>query len=127
MESYTNTELRSIPPEAMPTRGTLCEKCRTVIPEFADLTTAQREALREMASRSKLDAIKELRHLTGCGLSWAKIWVSHPNGPQTKHGEVGPPCSHCGTPLRTHEAKQCLACGMDWHDPNNIIRHKHCG
>ncbi len=32
------------------------------------------------------------------------------------------PCPHCGEPLRTPLAKQCLSCGMDWHDPANVVR-----
>jgi hypothetical protein len=32
------------------------------------------------------------------------------------------PCPYCGAQLRTVKAKQCFDCGMDWHDPANIIR-----
>ena len=32
------------------------------------------------------------------------------------------PCPYCGAALRTAKAKQCFACGMDWHDPTNVIR-----
>jgi hypothetical protein len=31
-------------------------------------------------------------------------------------------CPYCGQPLRTAKAKQCRACGTDWHDPENIVR-----
>jgi hypothetical protein len=31
------------------------------------------------------------------------------------------PCPYCGTELRTEKAKQCFDCGMDWHDPANVI------
>ncbi|PHR95543.1 MAG: hypothetical protein COA78_29950 [Blastopirellula sp.] len=30
------------------------------------------------------------------------------------------PCPFCGKDLCTVLAKQCLECGMDWHDPNNL-------
>ena len=33
-----------------------------------------------------------------------------------------PPCHYCGELLKMNLAKQCLACGMDWHDPNNVRR-----
>jgi hypothetical protein len=33
-----------------------------------------------------------------------------------------PPCPYCGKPLKTDLAKQCLACGMDWHAPENVVR-----
>ena len=33
------------------------------------------------------------------------------------------PCPYCGSPLNTPLAKQCLSCHMDWHDPNNVIKH----
>ena len=30
------------------------------------------------------------------------------------------PCPYCGAALRTSRAKQCRACGTDWHDPENV-------
>jgi hypothetical protein len=32
------------------------------------------------------------------------------------------PCPYCGGALRTRNAKQCFQCGMDWRDPDKIIR-----
>jgi hypothetical protein len=32
------------------------------------------------------------------------------------------PCPYCEQPLKTSVARQCLSCGMDWHDPANVIR-----
>ena len=32
----------------------------------------------------------------------------------------GPKCRFCGTRLFTPRTKQCLNCGIDWHDPENI-------
>ena len=32
------------------------------------------------------------------------------------------PCPYCGDPLPTAKAQQCFQCGMDWHDPTNIVR-----
>jgi hypothetical protein len=36
----------------------------------------------------------------------------------------GPPCPYCGAPLRTDKAKQCFNCGMDWHDPANVVSRR---
>jgi hypothetical protein len=32
-----------------------------------------------------------------------------------KSYDANKPCPHCGKPLRSNEAKQCFACGADWH------------
>jgi hypothetical protein len=63
-----------------------------------------------------------------CGDEVRKIYfdISSFAGQQEKHAMMpppldGPPCPHCGEPLRTPEAKQCRKCLMDWHDPENII------
>ena len=36
----------------------------------------------------------------------------------------GAPCPYCGKRLRTHLAKQCRHCAMDWHNPDNVISLK---
>jgi len=36
---------------------------------------------------------------------------------------LSPPCPYCGNPLTTPLAKQCFDCHMDWHNPNNVIKH----
>jgi hypothetical protein len=41
-----------------------------------------------------------------------------------KEKKPGPPCPYCGELLRTPKAKQCRACGMDWHDPEHIVRNR---
>jgi hypothetical protein len=40
---------------------------------------------------------------------------------QEKGRMTGPPCPYCGGQLRTAKAKQCRECGMDWHDPANVV------
>lgn len=65
-------------------------------------------------------AISELRALTGCPLSWAKIWVSHA-GRADAIGTTAA-CPYCGKPLKTALAKQCPRCNMDWHDPKRPKR-----
>lgn len=66
-----------------------------------------------------ISAIKRLREETGLGLKGAKVYVD-----ARIERIVRPtiPCPYCGKDLRTDKAKQCLECGMDWHDPNNVIR-----
>jgi hypothetical protein len=39
----------------------------------------------------------------------------------------GPHCPYCGRLLRNQRARQCFECGMDWHDPQNVICHRHGG
>jgi hypothetical protein len=41
--------------------------------------------------------------------------------------DSGPPCPYCGAPLRTSRARQCRACGTDWHDPEHVISRKSPG
>ncbi|WP_375769027.1 hypothetical protein NR798_46405 [Archangium gephyra] len=38
--------------------------------------------------------------------------------------ERRPSCRYCGGPLRTARAAQCFGCGMDWHDPNNVVSNR---
>lgn len=110
---YTHDELIRVADETWPSRGAYCEKCHAWIPRFADLTAEEIARLRGL---SKVQAMKEVREVTGCSLRWAKIWAVHPNGPEPKY--VGPPCPHCGEQLRTAKARQCLSCGADWHEQN---------
>lgn len=107
---YSSEDLSRITDEAWPNKGEYCEKCRTWIPRFADLTDEETARLRSL---STIQAMKGVREATGCSLRWAKIWAMHPNGPEPQY--VGPPCPHCGEPLRTAKAQQCLSCGADWH------------
>lgn len=34
-----------------------------------------------------------------------------------------PACLYCAADLPTPRARQCFACGSDWHDPANLLRH----
>jgi anti-anti-sigma factor len=34
------------------------------------------------------------------------------------------PCPYCGAFLCTPQARQCFQCGMDWHDPDNVVCRK---
>ena len=109
---YTREEIESLG-DAKPTRGTQCPKCKCHIPEFADLDDETIAKLKRMhAGRGML----ELRRLTGCSPVWAKIWYLHRDGPHREFGDSdAPDCPECGEQLRTKLAKQCVACGADWH------------
>lgn len=48
------------------------------------------------------------------------VTVKRPSQPTTD----GPPCPYCGESLRTTFAKQCRHCGMDWHDPTNVVNRR---
>jgi hypothetical protein len=97
-----------------PSRGLYCTKCKGFVPIFAALSSADHHRIRSLAlaNRSAL-AMAELRDVTGCGERWAKIWVIHAGRPTIV--SPGPPCPHCGKPLATERAQQCLHCHADWH------------
>lgn len=107
---YTRLEVTQLSEDSWPNRGEFCESCHAWIPKFADISEDEVSRLRSL---DKMQAMKQLKEKTGCSLRWAKIWAMHPNGPESRY--VGPPCPHCGEPLRTERAQQCLSCGADWH------------
>jgi hypothetical protein len=101
-------------------RGPLCERCRTRIPQFAELTTRDRERVLELIRDKQFNlAMRELGAATGCNERWAKIWVLHSGRPHPRFD--GPPCPHCGKSLASSQAKQCLYCHADWHGAANPI------
>lgn len=115
---YSKEDLLRIGLDDSPARGPICPKCGLVIPDFADLTSADEIRLRKLISEGRwIMAMQELRSLTMCPISWAKIWVLHGGRPGTTA-----PCPYCGKPLVTALAKQCKHCNMDWHDPENPKR-----
>jgi hypothetical protein len=62
-----------------------------------------------------IEAIKQLREITGCTIADAKLALAHmyDNG-----RPLGPPCVHCGRPLRTPRARLCAECGARVSDSN---------
>lgn len=46
--------------------------------------------------------------------------MEHPDGPS--HPPPTVKCPYCDGLLATDLAKQCLHCGMDWHDPDHVRR-----
>ncbi len=70
------------------------------------------------------DPVGAMRILQEAGIQWpnSKGWVmAHIPLPRPRPAPI--PCPYCGQPLRTMLAEQCLGCGMDWHDPKNVVRH----
>ena len=115
-EAYTKDELIRLVVDALPTRGAKCPKCGVIIPQFADLTEKDETRLRRLICQNqKTMAMHELRSLTLCPVSWAKIWVLHSG--RADAVSTTAPCPYCGKPLKTALAKQCPHCNMDWHDP----------
>ena len=70
-----------------------------------------------------IPAIKRLREEPGWSLADAKCWVDQAlEGYGVTKNWTGKPCPDSAKPLRADSAKQCFACGMDWHDASNIIQ-----
>jgi hypothetical protein len=108
--------------ESMPTKGLFCPACETYIPYAFGMTQEVETILRAQLSNGKrIEVINTLRQQVGFPLSWTKIWVLHPNGPEpAPPAPPATPYPYCGKPLRTAQAKQCRFCRRDWHDPNNL-------
>lgn len=104
-----------------PPESPVCDHCGKRIPQFPELPPSREARIRQMITeRDNVAAMRELIDATGCPLSWADLWVAHKGRAQPR--PPGTTCNHCGGRLRTPQAKQCLECGMDWHDPHNVHR-----
>ena len=120
-QAYTKDELIRLVVDALPTRGPHCPKCGAVIPQFADLTDKDEARIPQMICEGrKMMAIHEIRSITLCPVSWAKIWVLHSGRPDAVGTTT--PCPYCAKPLKTALAKQCPHCNMDWHDAEHPKR-----
>ena len=115
--AYTREEIQQ-QGDALPKRGPVCPKCGQHIPQFADLGEPMRFRLLQLIGQNqRLLATQELRAVTGCPLSWAKLWTAHWGRPDALGTTA--PCPYCGKPLVTALAKQCRYCLMDWHEPQH--------
>ena len=77
--------------DSFPERGLLCDRCKTKIPQFKDLSGRDESRIRQMIRQNRrMMAIAELRDATGCPLRWAKIWVYHEGRPKPLENETTP-------------------------------------
>ena len=85
--AYKSDELRAVG-DGFPDRGPVCAKCRTRIPQFADLSPPDEARVRGLIrSGSSAEAVKALAVATGCPVRWAKIWVIHEGRPRPASSE----------------------------------------
>ena len=92
---------------------------RTISPEL------EAELRRLIGQGHHVAAIKRYRAATGCGLADGAAWLNEYLATFVPPIRTGTPCPYCGQPLRTPKAKQCRDCGMDWHDPSNVVKRGH--
>jgi hypothetical protein len=113
-EPYTREELQEAADGRWPERGDRCERCGVLIPRFVDLSDADRARIIALILNGQQTlAQEELKACTGAPPRFAKIWAIHSGKADLRY--PGPPCPHCGEPLATSRAKQCLHCHRDWH------------
>jgi hypothetical protein len=78
---YFNRELVNVADE-WPRMGPLCAHCNRRIPRFLDLTPEPASRARGLIKAGRMDdAIQSIRESTGSPLTWARLWVEHPDGP----------------------------------------------
>jgi hypothetical protein len=68
-------------------------------------------------------ALAELRAITECSPTWARIWISHCG--RARSHRHGMSCPYCGTALASSRAYACGLCGRSWRghphfDPDRI-------
>ncbi len=117
-QAYSKAEVLAAG-DTFPDRGLECPKCKVIIPQFAELSAEdEQRILKLIRDGSDLNAMHELRTVTGCSLRWAKIWTIHEGKPSPPDQNTS--CPYCGEPLRATSAKQCRFCRRDWHDPEKL-------
>ena len=113
-EKYSRNEVLNYG-GGFPDRGIFCPKCKTNIPVFAEMTPElETRVLKLIRADKQLMAMAELESALGCSERWSKIWVIHAGKPTPEY--PGPPCPHCGKPLKTNLAKYCLHCQNYWRE-----------
>lgn len=102
-----------------------CWRCREEVPMLNDAADAELQAMWaeacETIARRKLSAVdspeedsKQPEMEAFCRRYWeitGKEWKMRHLTVYHRIADYGPPCIHCGKPLRTHNATTCLECG----------------
>lgn len=82
-----------------------------------------REPLRQIAEyQQRLIAARDPSVHTAGELAGARAGGGRRWWRRAVPAEPFPKCPYCRARLRTARARQCFRCGMDWHDPANIVR-----
>jgi hypothetical protein len=112
MIPYTRAELQEAMDRRWPERGVRCDRCKTLVPQFAELLDVDRARIVRLILEGRpVLAQAELEACTGAPPRFAKIWVLHSGRPSPRF--LGPPCPLCGKALASSRAKQCLHCHAD--------------
>jgi hypothetical protein len=90
-----------------------CPHCGRIVVPPRDLDPSVEAKLVKLVPQNPMEAINRLRTDHGWTLGEAKEWVLHL---LPKRASPKPLCPRCGHPLASDLARQCLSCGMDWHD-----------
>lgn len=84
---------------------------------FDKISPKDNERLIKMVLEKPIQAVWELRNMTGCSLSEGLMWLDKIR--EKIRQENLPHCPYCGEKLRTSLAKQCRFCLRNWHDEND--------
>jgi hypothetical protein len=75
--------------------------------------------LKLIGEREFVPAVLKMVEETGMDQGECALWVKK----RIPQYVCTTPCPYCGAILRSDKAKQCLTCGVDWHDPEKVTRH----
>jgi hypothetical protein len=109
--AYTRDEIEAVrgcDSTVLPERGTFCERCFAVVPEFDFIPKETLDGLRSVESRREI--LKCLMGEFHLNFYWAKIWIEHKNGFAAPDGAMS--CQRCGAKGACDESGHfaCRAC-----------------